>query len=278
MGDPQAIALAAIISGNTAASTFDSYIGPSSDQKNFAQLLSLIEPIVAANTGAATELLAAIRDRGGDLGNLVSWFDIDDLADWVSVPANVKLQLILGTIPSVELRDPQYFDLLLFPRETIKNHSATKITARGFPAGNENLLAILMSPTNHLSREQTVALLSALKLEPAKQLPFVAAWFEMKPPTDTVALLLAARSNNSASDIFNLEAARYLRRNPWESSFELLKLLSTHPEPLARVLAYGKLDPSVEQERSLLKERLSAEKDDTCLKALMAKLSVQPSS
>jgi hypothetical protein len=45
---------------------------------------------------------------------------------------------------------------------------------------------------------------------------------------------------------------------------------------LARVLAYGKLNPAIAAERDLLKKRLSREKDEGCLKALMAKLSVEP--
>lgn len=276
LGAPQAVALAAIISGNARATTFDAYISQASDPQRFAQLISLIEPIVGANPAAAAELLAAIRDRGGDSGTLVSWFDIDALADWASVPAIVKIRLILGTLPSIELSDPQYFDLLRFPLDPIKSQSIAKIAKRGFPAGHENLFATLISSTNHLNREQTIALLAALKLEPAKRPAFIAAWFEMKPPPETVLLILAARSNHDASDLFNLEAARYLRRNSWEASFDLLKLLAAHPEPLARVLVYGRLNPNVEAERSLLKERLSAEKDETCLKALMAKLSVQP--
>jgi hypothetical protein len=144
-----------------------------------------------------------------------------------------------------------------------------------FTQGSEKLLLTLSSDANALSREQTIALLAALRADPATRGQFLTKWFDLRPNSDTVVLLLVARSHADSADLFNLEAARYLRRNTWRAPFTLLELLANHPEPLARVLAYGKLNVTVPAERDLLKRRLSAEKDEGCLKALMAKLSLE---
>ena len=57
----------------------------------------------------------------------------------------------------------------------------------------------------------------------------------------------------------------------------MLKLLANHPEPLARVLAYGRLDPSVDADRSILLERKLKEKDESCSRVLQERIgSVQP--
>ena len=89
-----------------------------------------------------------------------------------------------------------------------------------------------------------------------------------------ILLLLLARSGYDSTDTFNLEAARYLRRNQWTATTEMLKLLAQHPEPLARTLAYTRLDPRDDAQKKILQERISAEKDQGLLKMVMGRLSV----
>jgi hypothetical protein len=88
-----------------------------------------------------------------------------------------------------------------------------------------------------------------------------------------VLLLLLARGGYDSTDTFNLEAARYLRRSQWSATTDMLKLLAQHPEPLARTLAYVRLDPKDDEQRKILQARISAEKDKGLLKMVMAKLS-----
>jgi hypothetical protein len=187
-----------------------------------------------------------------------------------------KLDVVLSATTAAELDQAQYADLLKYPVAEARNFAANMLQKKVFTQGAEKLLLTLSSDANALSREQTIALLAALKAEPSTRGQFLTKWFELQPNADTIVLLLVARSHADSADLFNLEAARYLRRNTWSAPFSLLELLAKHPEPLARVLAYGKLNVASAAERDLLKKRLSLEKDDGCLKALMAKLSIEP--
>lgn len=276
VGHPATIGLAAIASGDTRPQAFEGFMTAATDEPKARALVGLVVPIVRDNSTAANELFAAIRDRGEQLGTLTSWFALEDLAGWSRVPAIAKLDVALSSGTAAELDQAQYADLLKYPVSEARIFAATMLQKRVFTQGAEKLLLTLSSDANGLSREQTIALLAALKAEPATRGQFLTKWFELQPNADTVVLLLVARSHADSADLFNLDAARYLRRNTWRAPLSLLELLANHPEPLARVLAYGKLNVAVAAERDLLKKRLSLEKDDGCLKALMAKLSLEP--
>ncbi len=276
VGHPAAIGLAAIASGDTRPQAFEGLMTAATDESKARALIGLVVPIVRDNSTAANELFAAIRDRGEQLGTLTSWFALEDLAGWSRVPAMTKLDVVLSATTAAELDQAQYADLLKYPVAEARNFAANMLQKKVFTQGAEKLLLTLSSDANALSREQTIALLAALKAEPSTRGQFLTKWFELEPNADTIVLLLVARSHADSADLFNLEAARYLRRNTWSAPFSLLELLAKHPEPLARVLAYGKLNVAVATERDLLKKRLSLEKDDGCLKALMAKLSIEP--
>jgi hypothetical protein len=276
VGHPAAIGLAAIASGDTRPQAFEGLMTAATDESKAKALVELVVPIVRGNPTAANELFAAIRDRGEQLGTLTSWFALEDLAGWSRVPAMAKLDVALSAATAVGLDQAQYADLLKYPVPEARNFAASMLQKKAFSQGDEKLLLTLSSDANGLSREQTIALLATLKADPGTKGQFLTKWFELQPNPDTVVLLLVARSHTDSADLFNLEAARYIRRNAWRAPFPLLELLAKHPEPLARVLAYGKLNPAIAAERDLLKKRLSLEKDEGCLKALMAKLSVEP--
>ncbi len=281
LGSPQGIGLAAIATGDARPQAFEGLLTPASNEKpaqaNFRArgLIVLVLPIVANNPAASKELLAAIRDQGGELASLAGWFEIEDLAKWSKVPSVEKIKLILGIFPEQALDVSKYADLLTYPLPAIRDQAAMKLKQGALAPSSDALLTTLASEANGLTREQTISLVAALQASAAMQPPFVAQWFALKPNPDTVVLILAARAYADSSDIFNLEAARYLRRTEWKAPVELLRLLASHPEPLARVLAYGKLDPSIPEQREILKQRLSSEKDEGCVKALTAKLSAQ---
>lgn len=276
VGNPATIGLAAVASGDTRPQAFEGIMTAAVDEAKARAIVELVVPIVRSNPTAANELFAAIRDRGEQLGTLASWFSLEDLAGWSRVPAMTKLDLVVASTTTAELDQAQYADLLKHPVGETRNFAAAMLQKKFFPQGSEKLLVTLSSDANALSREQTIALLAALKADPATRGQFVTKWFDLQPNADTIVLLLVARSHVDSADLFNLEAARYLRRNSWRAPFALLELLASHPEPLARVLAYGKLNVAAPAERELLKKRLSLEKDEGCLKALMAKLSIEP--
>ena len=272
-GAPESLALAGIISGNTNPNLFEAFMGGDSSSKGTLARLIILMPIVAQNDAAAVQLLAAIRDRGGELGQVLGWFDIEDLAKWSSIGSIDKLSLLLNKLPKRSFTISQYGDLLTFPLQGVRQGAALMLRERYFKESDTNLLLLLSGEGNRLTREQTIALISALQLEAGKRTPFIAAWFGLRPAPDTVLLLLLARSAQDSSDIFNLEAARYLRHNEWVGSIEILELLAQHQEPLARTLAYARLDPRDSAQKKILQARISKEKDAALLKMVMGKLS-----
>lgn len=275
VGHPATIGLAAIATGDARAPAFEGLMTVAVDESKTRSVLTLVLPIVRDNPSASEELFVALRDRGEQLGTLASWFAIEDLAGWSRVPALAKMDIILESSTSTSLEQAQYADLLKYPANDVRAFAMGNLRKRFFPQTAEKLLVTLGSDANALSREQTIALLAALKPDSPASGQFLSKWFELKPNPDTVVLLLLARSHADSSDIFNLEAARYLRRSTWQAPLPLLELLVNHPEPLARVLAYGKLNAGVPEERALLKKRLSVERDEGCLKAIMSKLSIE---
>ena len=276
LGDPETIALAGMVSGNPPAATVDAYIGSDTSTPLALSRLAIVVPLLAANEGMAIQLLGTLRDRGGELGQVLSWFDIDALGLWGKAKNSDKLVLLLAELPATPLTLQHYSDLLTFPLAPVRAQSAKKIAAGLVKGEPEQLFMVLAGEQNRLTRDQTVALLSALSLDPAKRIPFIASWFELKPSSDMVALVLLARSNKDPSDLFNLEAARYLRKSQWNASTEMLQIMARHQEPLARSLAYAKLSTRDPAQKAILQKRVSEETDQGLLRALTTKLSPPP--
>lgn len=274
-GAPESIALAAITSGLTRSQAFDAFMGSDTSPKAAIARLTILMPIVSGNDAATAQLVASIRDRGGELGQVLGWFDIEDLAKWSKLSGAQKLSLLLNRLPEGGLSQTQYADLMTFPLSAVREQAALELKKGFFRERDGNLLLTLSGPGNRLTREQTIALISALTLDSAKRPPFVAAWFGLKPAPDTVLLILLARSAYDSTDTFNLEAARYLRRTQWSATTEMLQLMAQHPEPLARTLAYSRLDPKIDAQKKILQDRISTEKDAGLLKMVTGKLSVE---
>jgi hypothetical protein len=272
LGDLQAKGLARIVTGDSSADAFEAYLGEEQEPSKILAKVSTILPVVAANQVSQRDLFGVLKDRGGDLATLCGWFDLLDLARWSKIQTSDKLRLILATSPEGKLDDSQWADLLAFPLGAVRNLAVKSLRGQFPGPDGEKLLVALASPSIGLQREQIIALVSALKLPADKRGPFISAWFNLKPPSDAVLMLLLARSSAASTDLFNLEAARFLRRSSWTAPLELLQLLASHPEPLARAIAYGRLDPSKEAERVVLAARQSAEQDPGCVKVLEERL------
>lgn len=273
LGDPEVIALAGIVSGNPPAETLEAYIGNESPLPVALARIAVALPLLAANENSATQLLAILRDRGGEMGQILSWFDIDGLGVWGSVKSADKLRLILGDLPEQPLGVQHYADLLTFPLADARGKSAQVLTSQFLKGESDQLLLVLSGDQNRLSREQTIALLSALNLDVSKRAPYIEILFQLKPSPEMVLLVLMARSNKDSTDHFNLESARYLRKNSeWSATTEMLQILAHHPEPLARSLAYARLSPRDPAQRKILQQRLSEEGDKGLAHRIMEKL------
>lgn len=273
LGDPEVIALAGIVSGNPPADTLEAYVGGDSPLPTALARIAIALPLLAANDTSATQFLAILRDRGGEIGQTLSWFDIDGLGIWSKINSADKLRLILGELPEGQLGVQHYADLLTFPLTEVKNKSGQVLRERFLKGESDQLLLVLGGEQNRLSREQTIALLSALNLDVSKRAPYIEILFQLKPAPDMVLLVLLARSEKDSTDHFNLEASRYLRKNSeWNASTEMLQILAHHPEPLARSLAYARLSPRVPEQKKILQQRLSEEGDKGLSNRIMEKL------
>jgi hypothetical protein len=271
---PEAMGLSAIACGRLSATALDAYFGRDSDTNTALARMANAFPLLGSNEESARQMSASLRDRGGDIGSVLSWFDIDDLARWSAIPSFDKLALLLSRLPVRQLTISQYADLLTFPLADVRKQAAEVLSTKFFKPDDRNLFMLLSGEHAGLTRDQTLALVSALSLSTEKRVPFVAAWFETKPSPDAVVLILLARAHADSSDVLNLEAARYLRKNEWRSSLDILQLMVRHPEPLARSMAYSKLNPQTPVERSLLQESLAKEKDAPLKRAIELRLGV----
>jgi hypothetical protein len=247
-------------------------LGEESDPARLLAKVSVILPVVSASEPASAELVSAFVERGGELSTIIGWFDLEELAGWSKLRSSEKLSLLLGNVPETGMTQARLADLLTFPLDAVRQQAIIKVAEILKGQDVQRLLVTLATPSNGLTREQIISLLSALKLPAQNRTPFISAWFDLKPSPEAVLLILLSRSNVDSSDVFNLEAARYLRRSDWSASIDILKLLSLHPEPLARVIAYGRLNPSVDTERSVLLERQLSESNESCLKVLKEKI------
>lgn len=274
LGDPEVIALAGIISGNPPAETLEAYIGADSPLPVALARIAIALPLLSANEVVANQLLAILRDRGGEIGQTLSWFDIDGLGIWSRVNASEKLRIILGDLDDRDLKMEQYADLLSFPLTEVRVKSAQSLKNRYLKGEGAPLFLVLSGDQNRLSRDQTVAFVSALSLDVSKRAPYVSSVFQLKPSPEMVLLILMARADKDSSDLLNLEAARYLRKNnSFTTTTDMLQILAHHPEPLARSIAYARLSARDPAQRAILQQRVSEEGDAALLKSITAKLS-----
>jgi hypothetical protein len=149
--------------------------------------------------------------------------------------------------------DEQLIDLLSFNRPSIRELAKVKIAERENLNSISDVLNILSSGVNTLSRPQVLTLIGALRTSGKGQLLLVNSWLRTKPSPLVVAHLLIARDGRDSSDGFNLEAARYLLQSK-ETKLpkDMLITLTTHSEPMARAYSYSMLDRSNPEDRRIL--------------------------
>jgi hypothetical protein len=298
LDDSRALALSALAAGYpNLERAVDAYCAPVSNSVQQRDLLSLILPILRTNEasvlGAArpeevssentraqvlartlsAQVVAALKSNGSTLGDSLAWFDIEPIANWDKVPATSRLVITLGAVPAQGLGISHYADLLLYPESDIRKEAARFLTERVFKEGGENMLLFLSGSQNRFSREQTISLISAVSPKTERGKEWISTWFgALSPEPNAVLLLLLSRSNLVNDDGFNLEAARFLRKSEWSATPALLDLLASHPEPLARSLAYARLDATDPGQMKILRERLSKETDAGLKKSIEMRL------
>lgn len=200
------------------------------------------------------------------------WFEQFPEAEWTRVPAGIRIGILAGVL-SRELRNEKsLFDLVSYPDPKIRAAAATIVWTE--LAGEHERAAVeyLASQNHAFTRAQNFLFLAALRLPPAKQSEFFAQWFRTDPDPKSVVGLLRVRIAQGPNDVWNILAARYLRRVDWPADLALLNELTEHPEPLVRALGYSRLRISDPQERDLIRQRSQTEPDRALRESLIERI------
>ena len=198
----------------------------------------------------------------------IRWFEEDESVGWMASAASQRLAIMMGDLRGLPLQ--QLVDLLRSPLKPLRAEAVRQLSER-YPA-EKGALTYLASAISALSRFQTVSLVAALAQTGEAQFSFVQSWFESGPEPEDVLGLLLARANVKELDPFNVEAARYLNLQTIKLSRKQIEQLVTHPEPLARALAYSQLRLSEPSDRKLLESMAQVEPSARLRGELMERL------
>lgn len=258
LADRSVRSLAHLVIGDSSEAIFQSYFGGADPREQLRTAL----PILVSNAQLAAPLFTYLLHGQSILSDLANWFAAEDLAQWEQLAPRMRLFIVAGEVPPSGLTLEQYADLLQFPDMRIRALAAAAILNNFLGSEYQPTIAFLGGDSNQLGRFATIALISSFKLDPDSYYSFLLKWFEAKPDAGSILRILLARSQVTGVDPLNFQAASYLKRVPWEASLKDLAALIQHPEGLARVLAYSKLDPTIPNERTLLQEALKREPND----------------
>lgn len=265
-------AYAHLYMGDGNREVFERYLISSSDIEFTREQLRLIQPLLEKNPTYAKPLADLLANSGLSLAAQFDWFDEDQTANWAEATPLARLLLLGGKLPPTDLTLEQYIDLLQFPVESVREDAQAVLTKRYVSENYRSLLLVLSSPENKLTRGQMIFLVSALQLPDDEAFAFFSRWFSAEPDPDTVFLILLSRSRTRKAAPFDMGAARYLIDRQWSSSTDELAELVQHPEPLARALAYSRLEPKKPEDLKVLKEQMEKESSDRLRQQVREKL------
>ncbi len=271
MGNVSARALCRIIAGDGSKPTVLAYMGEGTPEATFLSRILGLAGFIYSVPGLADSLYGLCEERNDIFARRVEWFDAEKIAMWDRVSKVDKISLVVGLLPGNQLTFEQYADLLRYPAATVRKETQKKLLIALPNRDLDGMLAFLGGGENQLSRLQVVSLLLSFKLEGDGAYAFLSRWFGSTPEPDpqTVLELLIERNRE---DPFSVEAARYLVSKDWSASLVQIQRLVRHPEPMARALAYSRLDPSVPAEAALLKEGVKSEPNTKIRDEIVRKL------
>lgn len=262
LGEPAAHALAHIVGGDLRPEVIEVFLVVDPARK-----LRLLAPLVPLFPGLDERLYNAIR-TSERFAPQIRWFEEDESVGWMTSAAAQRLSVMMGDLQGLPLQ--QLVDLLRSPLKPLRAEAVRQLAER-YPS-EKGALTYLASAISALSRFQTVSLVAALAQTGEAQFSFVQSWFESGPEPDDVLGLLLARANVKELDPFNVEAARYLNLQTIKLSRKQIEQLVTHPEPLARALAYSQLRLTEPSDRKLLESMAQVEPSARLRGELMQRL------
>jgi hypothetical protein len=259
MEDLRARALSRLLLGDVAKKTIEVFLAGNEDPQAQTERMRILVYLATHRPEIVASLVEYLRSMPGVLGERLRWFSAEGIVvDWESVKDLDKLLMVAEMLPDGSFDFEYYLDLLKFPSSDLRHHAEEKLLSY-VSAELEQIVRLLGSEFNLLSRYQSVSLMFGLNLQGKKVHPFLSAWFETAPHAQTVLNVLALKSNSEAFKIFGLEAARYLKDQDWEASLGQLRSMAESQEPLVRALAYSRLNPSTRDHLAILKKSLERE-------------------
>lgn len=273
LADPQARALAHILSGDLSEASLGAFFQQGDKRLVALAKIAMLLPIMEKAPKVADVLYAVLSSQMTPLLDRVQWFGLEEIAEWGKVPKALWFALMAGADVKATLTLQQWADLLLFPDIRVRERAKQRLAKDFFTAQYLPTLAFLSSEENSLSRLQTVSLASVFKAEGEVGYSMLANVLSSKPNPQAILGLLMARANFAKADAVSLDLARYLGKSQWHATLEQLKELAGHPERYARVLAYTRLNPEVPEEREILESAEKVEPHEATRRLIADKLS-----
>lgn len=265
-------AAARLITGANDSETFDYYINPNLGPEETEQRLALIAAFCEKYPELAKLMLTSLAQRSDYLAERVKWFIEDPIAQWNQIEETSLVYIVLGLMSESIQNFERIVDLLQYPNLRIRDQAKAKLlTMLGKPQ-LADLLDILTIKPSLLTRSQAIGILAAIRLPAEKVAPFLAHWLESQPdPKVVLQFLLSTRQQLSYESNF-VQLANYLAKTDFEVSSKQLPLLLSHPESLARALAFSKLDASKIVDRRLLEAWFKTETSPRLKQQIQIKL------
>ena len=240
-----------------------------------SETISLLNALSSSLSDTRAEIVwNFLGTRRGESAVIVDWFDESELAKWSEVSDATKLLSVTKYLSDLNLSFVQLSDLLKFPSFEVRERASEQILTNYISDPGIAPLLDVVKKDSLLTREQVVSLLLALSTKGESINAFVDQWFSTRPNVQSVLNLLLSRSLSPEGDTLSIAAARYLRRNrEWSIAFDDLTTMALHSEPLARGLAYSRLNPEAKVEREILVKRMAKENVESLKKLLASKLS-----
>ncbi len=259
LGDLAVHASARILNDNFDETDIRAILSSDLNDDKVLQITSLIAPFSETNPKIAEMIFEYALPAMNQLGSRLRWFAEEPLADWKSVEPKDLLFIALGLVPDTLNQTDKLADLLLFPNQRVRQKAHEKILViLKSPELSELFNMPVVNPTI-LSRAQIISLVAITQGEPQKAAPFVSSWLSLEPDPAVVLEFLLGTSDRKSFEASTVQLANYLARKDFDISQRQLPLLLSHPEPLARTLAFPRLDPSKELDRRILTAWLETE-------------------
>ncbi|RMD87486.1 MAG: hypothetical protein D6808_01330 [Candidatus Dadabacteria bacterium] len=262
-GSDTAMALAKLIFATPSKEIVERFIGDNS----YGKIAALIPVLLRHKDQDIEKIYSYLSSMPEDKAPELAWFNSPSPVQWNKINPIIKLMLASDIPPSPPLPIEYNIDLLSYPQPSVRNAAVSEI--KQYVPGNVGEVAKFIAERSHnLTRQEIIGLITTLSYRGEKDLFYAASWFDSEPDPDDVLKIVLIRKTAPKDDPFNFQAARYLSNTAWKASYENLKMMAIHPEPLLRALAYSKLDPDNPAHLRFLKAMLPVEPSPAIKKSI----------